>query len=769
MIVSQRPEQGRLISKRLGMRLLASAAALASVSTAHAQDQQPVPDTDAMEEIVVTAQRRSESVQDVPISISAFSGEALEETGIRRLADIRQNTPNLYFEDNGGVLSGEPVVRGITSSGAGISFEPAVGVYLDGVFLGRPTLFSQELFDIERVEVLRGPQGTLYGRNTLGGAINIISRKPGNELEGAVRGYIGNYDTYRVSGFVSGPVIPDKLSIGAAGGYSERDGYKFNEFTGSDIGDNSNRSARLTLRATPSHRFTFDLAFDISHDKGSATQIEDAIGPGTDPSASFPVGILFGYQEQDPFDRRISFDTTPIEDLKQWGVSGVAELDLGSGASLTSITAYRKFTNIFLSDIDRTETALITGGFTEKTDQFSQELRVATSAARRLSFVGGLYYFTQDANDDANLTLGADLNDFFAAVVGAPPGTFQEQVNTTLSRVQTDSYAAFGEGTFKLTDQLHFSVGGRYSHEKKALTLEQGVTGTPFSIFPLIGFFPFEPFQQKYKESDFSPSLSVRYFAGDDVLIYGRVAKGFKAGGFNARFPATNPDGTVEDLSFDAETLWSYELGAKLDLFRNRLRINGAVFYMEHSDKQVTSFDGVSDRTDNAAKARSKGFELELTARPIPNLDLSAGIGYNDSKYVDYLGGLTDPDDPTSPLIDYSGNRVAGAPDWTVNTAVQYGIPVGRGEVRLRGEYSYIGEIINDIDADPDLTENGYSLVNALITWAPSESVEVSALIRNAFNEKYISTAFSLVPTTGLKHINLGAPRTYGVAARVKF
>ncbi len=190
-------------------------------------------------------------------------------------------------------------------------------------------------------------------------------------------------------------------------------------------------------------------------------------------------------------------------------------------------------------------------------------------------------------------------------------------------------------------------------------------------------------------------------------MLYARAARGFKPGGFNARFPSTNPDGSVENLSFDAEHLWNYEVGAKADFFGNRLRANIAVFYMDHADKQVTTFDGIRERTSNAAEAESKGFELELTARATPNLDLSAGIGYVDAQYKSFLGLPLDAVDPSSPRLDYSGDRVAGVPDWTINTSAEYRIPVGSSELRFRGEYSRIGSIPLTLDQDPQLTEDG--------------------------------------------------------------
>jgi iron complex outermembrane recepter protein len=742
-----------------------------------AGEQTSAPEDVSLQEIVVTAQRRAERLQDVPLSISAISGAALEASGVTRLSDIRGATPNLYLQDTGGVYNNPPIIRGITSSGDGIAFDPALAVYVDGVLLSRPAVFNQELVDIDRLEVLRGPQGTLYGRGAVGGAINVITKKPANDFTAKANAEYGNYDAWRLNGAVSGPVISDKLFFGLSGNVSERDGYFSDVLRGGDIGGLKSRSVRGRLRALVAESTEINLTADWSLDRTTAGYLVQPIGDGTVAGAiGVPLAAL-GYVPRDPLDREIAYDADSSERLSQWGVAGTIDHDFGEGFALTSITSYREYGSLRRQDTDRTEVPLLAALLDEKTWQFSQEIRIVTPQDKPLRFTGGLYYFAQNARERISL----DYLPFFADLVGAfippelggpfAPGTFTGQNQTSRSTVKTRSYAAFGELTYAFNSKFDITGGLRVTREEKTLDLGQTVAGTPVPIAPLFGTDNFGPIVQNYGETDFSPSFTLRFRPVPELNTYIRVARGFRPGGFNSRLP-TVVNGVAEQLSFNAENVWNYEAGIKLRGLNNRLTLDLAIFRMDQRNKQVPIFDGTRETVRNAGGVRSEGFEVELGLRPTSDLRFSVGAGYTSAIYRNFRYSFIDQGTvpPTTVVVDNSGLRQEGTPQWTVNSAVDFDRPLS-DNLRLNAhlDVNLVDKVEFVLPAIQELTAGSYVLVNGSIGVTINDRLSISVFGRNLFNEVYFAQGYSNTSFTGLNYRSPGVPRTYGLRVGFNF
>lgn len=729
---------------RTSQRVLSCGVAVVALAHAGAATAQSgaAPDSVALEEVVVTAQHRSERLQDVAVSVSAFGADQLQKADILTLDKIGSRTPNLYVVDRGAQNNNSFSVRGINAINNAPTIDPAIGIYLDGVYLGRNTFFSQSLYDVERVEVLRGPQGALYGRNALGGAVNVITRKASSP-DRMIDASAAEYDRLTLTGAVGGD-ITETFSARVAATFNKRDGYVDDTFAGEQVGDQEFKAGRLSLQFRPNPQLTFDLAADMSLATGSDASIEDAIGAGT--GGAVPVALAFGYQPGDPFDRKVSYDSRPSDRLENTGMTLTTSYEASTGISLTSITGWRRFEEEYFSDADRLPYAIFNSAYQNRSKQFSQEVRIATPSERRLSILAGAYYFRENLRDEASIIIGNDLKALFGVPALLP------QVASYEADARARSYAVYGEGRFRATESVSVVVGGRYTHEKKTLDFAQA-SSPPIAAALLP---PVPAFQRNYDEGRFTPSASVEWKPAGNVLAFAKVSTGFKSGGFNARFP-----GPQEDVAFDAERLTSYELGIKSDLLDRRLRLNGSLFHIDHRDKQVQTFDGVRNRTDNAAKVKTDGFEVELEAAPARGLTLTGGVGYVDAKYKTYVG-------PGG--VDFSGLKVDNTPDWTINAAAEYAVELPMlGTTTARVEYNHVGEVFYTVNNDPELRTGGYDLVNLRLTVEPREGLSVSAFATNLTDEEYVAFGFDQSASTGLKHLSLGAPRVFGVAARVGF
>ncbi len=607
-----------------------------------------------VDEIVVTAQKREQNLQDVPIAISALSPAYLEKRQITSVADLSGLAPNLKVDTAGGNRTSSIIaIRGGVQGNPQLYFEPSVGMYMDGVYIAKAQGSLFDVADIERIEVLRGPQGTLYGRNAIAGALNIITKKPSGEWGGKVDASYGNYDYRRVRGTIDLPrlgIFSAKLS----GQIAKRDG--FYRVTGNAFTDEAqtldSKSGMVQLRAEPFEALTLDYVFDISVNDQQASTAQPVSGTGT----------LARYVQPRRRMRDVSFDSPNFEYAKNWGHALTAALDLGEIGTLKSITAQRKQKYRDALDLDGTPIAMALSSRESRYKQFSQELQL-TGKIDRLNYVIGAYYF-----DDNGFVFN--------------PQSFFSGLSRTDSRFgfTTKAYAAYAQFDYRITDALTLTGGLRYTNEKKTVEryLARLTATGPVVVVDLPdGVTPSAKFEK------ISPTATLAYELGTGLNVYARYAQGFRSGGFNATASSTADVQRV----FKPQVQNTYELGFKSRLLDNRLQLNIAAFQNDVSDLQLSVFvPGLSASSIlvNAGKARTRGLEIEAVAKPSDRLMVQAGIGYLQSKYLQYLDAG----------VDVADNRAfTHAPKYTVSTSVDWqAMESDLGKLNLIVDFNMVSE-----------------------------------------------------------------------------
>ena len=699
---------------------------------------------DVLEEIVITASKVGETLlQETPISITAFTGEDLERSGIKSVDDLSAITPSLSTSRN--YDFGQVYIRGIGTNLVFPGSDSSVTVHLDGVYLGRPGMLFADFVDLERIEVVRGPQGTLYGRNSVGGTINLIPKLPSEELEADFSAEYGNYDQTRFSGSVRGTVADGKVGLALSGLYSTRDGYVKNaDPNGSDLDDEDTKGIRGTVRFFPTEGLEVRLSADyLSEDGTGAVFKQTGLTTLGTPAAGIP-GLSQPNIPSDFRTVRIPNGTPPTRvkqeaDREYYGYTAHIKLDLSDNWELTSITSLRGYDIFQAVDSDGSDADERLSFLPEEQDQLSQELQISGRVGN-LDLVAGLFYFQEESSTDTVVTLPGLGNAFF----GAPD--FNINFDTT---VDTEAYAVFIQGKYDVTDKLSVTIGGRYNEEDKDINQ---VIGTRFGDVFRAG----QPvvFEDSASFTDFTPKFGIDYMISEDILGYFTATKGFKSGGFNF---------SVAQSAFDPEQLWAYEVGIKSDWFDDRLRLNASAFYYDYEDLQVQQFVAATGtprvEITNAATARVIGFELETVAMPTANLKLSAGLSYLDATYDEFVSQRASANTVD---IDLSGNRLSAAPEWSANLSAQYSKQVSDlGEASIRVDYQWIDEQFYTPFSDPNARQGSYSLLNANISLLTlDEKWEFSIYGRNLRDEEYISSVLDFARSGVLT--NITAPRTYG-------
>ncbi|MDO1557927.1 TonB-dependent receptor [Brevundimonas sp. 2R-24] len=763
--------------------LLAGAAWSVMSVGAYAQDAQP--GATAVEEVVVTARRTEERLQETPLSISAFSGEELEERGATNVTDLQGAVPNLNIvQGRGSSDSTNIYIRGIGQPDALQTFDPAVGVYVDDVYLSRIRGTQLELLDLQRVEVLRGPQGTLYGKNTIGGAVRLVTRTPDQGPYGNASLTYGDYNerAVRISGAAP---INDQWAIGGAVLIADRDGYVTDSFTyGRTYNDRNVTAARLAASWTPRDNFRLDLAADATQQRSAMTvgRLEStvyttdlALGTRTNRQLAPAPGSEWDFRSQ-------TTPTLPNESpLSHWGVSATATLDLSDSLTLRSITAYRELSYDDYIDIDATRFELGGDVFVgvDQT-QLSQEFQLNWDNGGRLTGVGGVYYMQENIVSEQ-----AAYGDDLFTTLGLPTGF----TRTIADDLDTTSWAAYANANFDVTDALRVTAGVRYTHESKDYwrTTTQDWT-IPLTGIPLIdgilqpfNLDPVFTFDVSNDWSSVSPMLSADYRLSEDAMVYARVSHGFKSGGFNGR--ANNPG---EQQPYDPETVISYEAGAKTDWFDGRLRANVALFYNEYSDFQARVSDcvvnpatpslpcSISLTVLNAGELITQGAELELLAAPIDNLTLEAQVGYLDASYGEFEDVR---------FTAFGGSRAfqtpAFSPEWTTRLAGAYAFQLGdNGSLTLGGQARYRSEMalavdnteVNATTRIDSMFQDAYWLYDAQLVWTSADDHYTLGLYgRNLSDEVYKTDAQEFSTVGGIRTAYYGAPRTWSVTFTARF
>ena len=657
-----------------GLLAPCSGLAMLMAGAAPAQDTAPAAaEGFNLEEIVVTARRTTENVQDVPLTVNVVSAARLEEAGITNSSEIRNLVSNLYWDDNGGGTTENRItLRGINSNASRQGFDPGVGVYVDDVYIGDTTGFNTALLDVAQIEVLKGPQGTLFGRNTTAGAISIHTRRPSpNEYYTEVSARAGNYDL-REGRVLTNVPLSQQLALSFSGIYRDRDGYQKDISTGErSLNDETFYGGRAQLLWLPSDSFELRWAADYFHndDRQNVATCYGGFACGFNPD--------FASIEND-----VAADNDSYTERTLWSSSLNATWRGAGGLELTSISAYQSREYHNDQDNDFTPMQFIRSGYHLPSDwQFSEELRLATRRSARLRAVTGLYYYHEERSINIPQFLGTTTAQLLGLPATTPPLT-----STTNAQTETDSWAAFGQVTYDITPTLIGEVGLRYTYDSKDFAYVQRITGGLASWpLPVRGIFGLlDPSDQLAPGSGGVGPLtasdswdqvtglaSLTWQATDALNLYVRYAQGYKSGGFQSTtvashnvagqpFVDSNPQ-----LPFEPESMDAWEVGLKSELFERRLRLNLAAFHMDYSDIQLQYTDPTTraKRVLNAGNALSKGVELELSAIPFEGLTLDASVGWQDAEL--------DSISVTIPDID-KGDKLPYGPEQTANLTATY-------------------------------------------------------------------------------------------------
>ena len=724
---------------RMGCRTaLVCGCAMALVpQLAHAEteaDAQTAASGDTFGEIIVTAQKRSESILKVPGAISALTPADIEGRGVTDLASLANQVPSLNFATLDGATF--VTIRGVGTAVDNGYVEPSVATYVDGVYLSRSTMGALDHDDLERIEVLRGPQGTLYGRNATGGAINFISRKPTDELEAGATFTVGNYSQVGLKGYVSGPLAPG-VRARISGGFEKRDGYVKNLFDGSDIGNVNNRYIRGVIVADLASNVTLDLTAQYSKQTGRLAyqQILDQVLP-LPPGAQFTTEPWQLYAES-PYGSR----------LETFIASGTLNWEIGDNLALKSITGYVNHKSHTIFDGDATNLGLINvGDFVRPAETFTQEFNL-TGENGPLKWLLGAYYYYEDFYTQLPAPLPTGFGPF-------PPGTTPLPSHTAI----TKSYALFTDFTLSITDRLRLIGGLRYNIERKRFNQEDG------AIIPGLGFLGFSNVKSRLKSDKLLPKVGLQYDLTSDINLYSQFQIGVKSGGVNI-----NLDATGNPVPYNPEELTAYEAGIKARLAGGAVVLTAAGFFYNYKNLQVFKVVGGTVSLVESADAHVTGLEAEANIRLSSNFKINAAATWLDSRYTNYES--VDPSNPAAGVQDLKGQPLTRAPDYTLNLGADWTIPIGsRGdELTLRGEVFHSGEYVIMPFPQPGEPQSEYTTANFYATLAlAGDRFRVRGYITNAFNEAYTLTRLY----SPLQGAFLGAyapPRQYGMSVSVKW
>jgi len=695
-----------------------------------------------LEEVVVTARKQPESLQDVPLSVTALTSERIQQEGLTDIYDVSLRSAGMNYGNFSDIKLSPISLRGVLSNAGSAGADPAVGTYIDEVFIGQGAGAMFDLYDAERVEVLRGPQGTLFGRNTIGGVISITTKRPTDQPEASAQFGYGSYGYLRTGAAVSGPIAGDRVSGNLAVIYEDSDGATENLWLNQDTNSTHHWTARGELSFSISDATSLLVSGEYFDVDQSPLAFETL---SYNPDAILTQALdLFGLPKNtDPYDRKVYGDIRNVETLELKGISALLTTRAGE-VDISNILSYRTHDYYARVDTDRSPLSFVYDGDPENVDRWSEELRFAWSTGS-LQWLAGLYYYNQDSTNLSFIEVGDDL----AALLGAPEfGGVEAGSN---ARMTVDSYAGFGSVIWPLSDGFDLTLGGRYTYERKTIDYTQsdplGLLGGDFAV------------DASDSWSEFTPNASLRYYFNPDVMGYATISKGFKSGGFNDAL------GDANGIAFDPEQLWNYETGLKSELLEHRLILNAAVYYMDWQNIQITTDNPATPIYDpiilNAGEAHSTGVELELQAVLTERLSANASFAVQEAEYDQ--GTLPDG----TPL-----NKIPFAPDYTGDLALEYSIPVGSGELSFLGEAVFRGASYLTPNNDPDGHVGSYQLYNARIGWT-ADSGRWSVILwgRNLGDEEVKQRLFDLynVDIIGQKFIAWNEPRTFGVTLRFDY
>jgi iron complex outermembrane receptor protein len=784
-----------------------------------------------IEHIIVTAQKREQSLQDVPIVVTAVSEQLLQDTGVKDIKDLTVLTPGMTVTSTSSEASTTARIRGIGTVGDNPGLESSVGVVIDGVYRPRNGVGFGDLGELERIEVLKGPQGTLFGKNTSAGVINVVTKKPSFDFGSQVEVTAGNYGILEGSASITGPInekVAGRLFVAAR----ERDGYlDVNRGNGPRTQREDMDRDVVTVRGQMLFNVTDDfnirLVGDYSErDESCCGGVQTVNGP-----AAAAVNALAGGRGVNPqetaFDRVVFLNRGDEQKLEDKGGSAEINYDFGP-ATLTSVSAYRVWESVNGQDPDFTTVDIwyrdFDGNHATEFRQISQELRIA-GETDRISWLVGAFFANEKLDSKQQLQFGSQFRNYIAAVTGATASPFlpylfgataDEQIalaaayqtglgQRDLHEQESESWAIFTNNSFRITDALELTVGVRYTNEAKDLdtqyrnthnglgcqTLRNAIGtlgGLPEALLRAgygIGCAAFaDPIynnldnSQSIDESEWSGTFKVAYRFTDQVMTYASYARGYKAGGFNldrvrTGSAALNPGlpGGISpnlDTSFDKELVDSYELGMKTQWLNNSLLLNASVFYQDYDNFQLNTFDGVQFVVTSVDRVTSQGVDIDmLWFTPLEQLTIQGGVTYTDTEIKDPVA-LANPGLFAQNRKD---NQMSFAPEWSASLSVTFEQPIGSDLVwRTNVGAKYTSEYNTGSNLAPEKMQDAFTLVNARTgIGAADDSWGIEIWAQNLTDEEYYQVVFDAPLQTGSYNAFLGAPRTYGVTARFKF
>lgn len=733
-----------------------------------------------IEVIVVTAQKRVENILEVPISIASFNSESIGKTGIRQLNEIAEFVPNLSMTTTND-FSSSITIRGVGSASRNIGFDARVGLYLDGVYIGQSPAHNQDLLDLERIEVLRGPQGTFFGKNNVAGAINLISKKPDDDFGAAVGFSVGNYDLKQVTAMLNTP-LGDNVAAKFSFNQYERAGFTENIATGNWLNEQDSYAYRGQIKATPFDDIEVNFSFDKLHSDRLSFDGE-------------PITNTLGNAKnlESPARNKVSFDVDPHEDRDIKGEILTIDWGKNNNYSLKSITGHRDVYVQYINDFDFSQESVSYLDYIDDYDQWSQEFQLI-SPEGNFQYIAGLYYYQQDAHTqrlpivgDETLSIftGVPRSAFeFGASLGDPTSifmlaAFHPGILSTIGDVETTSYAVFFNSNYQFNDDFTFDLGFRYSREEK--NVDWSISSIdPITGIPVIPIFELANGQvvDKRSDNDFSPLVSLNYRLSEQINTYIKYATGYKSGGYNVDFlTQAQLDAGIE---FDKETVASVEVGIKGHLFDQRVTFSSAVFYSSYDDYQINQLINLAAGTTalsirNAAKVETRGLEFDLQYRLTDDLSINIALGLLDAEFVKFPAGGSNGE-------DLSGAKLPGISDYTFNLSAQYyyPLPALNAELSALLSYNYQDDYNTDLDGSSQITlansdvlaigqVDGFGVVNASVGLEPLDNgISVFLWARNLANQ---DSALILGEKSffGTRRNVYVSPRTFGLTVKYTF
>ena len=739
------------------------------------------------EAILITATKRAKSLQEVPVSVTAFTSENIENLGLTDSASVATQTPNLSWRSDFGTSSPNVFLRGIGNNSFHANAVGAVGIYTDGVYLNSNLIHGFQLFDLERIEVLRGPQGTLYGRNTTGGLINFIVKKPavGDEFSAEATATLGNYNRRELD-FAMASSLSDNTAVRFAAQIKKQDGFFESALEGqADKGDVDSIAWRLTgvteFSDSVTASWTLHGADDDSDIRPFKSQgVECADGASPPPGFGNGCTDFFGFEESSDY-HRIASALDTFQKTENLGASLTLEWEMDE-FTLTAISAWEDVDRQMFEDTDRSPLEYFNGSYNASATQFSQELRLTSTTSGPLQWMAGLFYFDESMEQDEIFS----INDFSLVApglltqplvnLGILPAPFAEEGVAFISEQDTMSYSAFAELEYSLNEQLKVTAGLRWTYDERDVndyrTFFYNSTGArgqylTFDDVQARGF-AIADFPKKADWSELSGRITADYQVHDELLLYYSLSRGFKSGEYNPGALSFEPEFVIVDPEF----ITANELGFKSRFWQRDLTLNAALFHYNFTDQQVftlSSIPGISvpvQTLTNAGKSEIQGFEAELEYTGSKHWYFKGGLAWLDTEFEEY-----DTVNPvTAEVTSFAGNEQPAAPTWNLNGIVRYYAELTSGAViSTQADFSFMDNQFFTADNNPSLTEDAYWLWNARVTYtSPKDDYSVSLWVKNLTDEEYITTAFDTAEF-GVNSIGVGDPRTFGVTFSAYF